>query len=87
MKLRRGCGQASGHSLFARASRNHPRATTTIKAGRLLCWQVLTIALMLVDYSAYYVGRSDYFVALTVDRGRVSRPRPCCRLCAHWPEC
>ena len=41
-----------------------PRATTTTTAGRLFRWQVLTVALMLVGYSGYYLCRSDFSVAL-----------------------
>ncbi|MGO9403403.1 MAG: MFS transporter [Terriglobales bacterium] len=42
----------------------HPRATTTTKPGRLFRWQVLTVGLMLVGYSGYYLCRSDFSVAL-----------------------
>ncbi len=41
-----------------------PGAITTTKPGRLFRWQVLTVALMLVGYSGYYLCRSDFSVAL-----------------------
>ncbi|MGO9307359.1 MAG: MFS transporter [Candidatus Korobacteraceae bacterium] len=36
----------------------------TAKPGRLFRWQVLTVALMLVGYSGYYLCRSNFSVAL-----------------------
>ena len=41
-----------------------PRGTITTRPGRLFRWQVLTVALMLVGYSGYYLCRSDFSVAL-----------------------
>lgn len=38
--------------------------TMTAKPGRLFRWQVLTVALMLVGYSGYYLCRSNFSVAL-----------------------
>ncbi len=40
------------------------RGTTTPKSARLLRWQMLTVALMLVGYSGYYLCRSNFSVAL-----------------------
>jgi sugar phosphate permease len=47
----------------------HPRGTMTTKPGRLFRWQVLTVALMLVGYSGYYLCRFRFFRGVTVDRG------------------
>jgi sugar phosphate permease len=41
-----------------------PGGTITTRPGRLYRWQVLTVALMLVGYSGYYLCRSDFSVAL-----------------------
>src|SRR5437879_5609600 len=40
------------------------RSGTRSAPGRLFRWQVLTVALMLVGYSGYYLCRSNFSVAL-----------------------
>ena len=42
----------------------HRRVPITAKPGRLFRWQVLTVGLMLVGYSGYYLCRSNFSVAL-----------------------
>jgi len=42
----------------------HRRGPITAKPGRLFRWQVLTVGLMLVGYSGYYLCRSNFSVAL-----------------------
>ena len=59
IRLRPGCTRASGCDLFAPTSRNDDHETRPI-----LRWQVVTVALMLVGYSGYYLCRSDFSVAL-----------------------